>query len=62
MTAPVALAYLVFILLYTPCLATVAVMRSETGSAKWTAISVGYGLIVAWISAFLVKAIASLFT
>jgi len=62
MSAPVALAYLVFILLYTPCLATVAVMRSETGSAKWTALSICYSLCIAWIMAFLVKSVAGLFT
>lgn len=38
-----ALAFLVVILLYPPCLARVAVMRSESGSRKWTAISAHWG-------------------
>ncbi|HOV63690.1 MAG TPA: ferrous iron transporter B, partial [Spirochaetia bacterium] len=62
MSAPVALAYLVFILLYTPCVATVAVMRSETGSARWTALSICYSLCIAWVMAFLVKNLAGIFT
>lgn len=53
-----ALAFLVFTLLYTPCLATLAVMRSETGSRKWTAVSVGWGLLLAYASAFAVRGIA----
>jgi ferrous iron transport protein B len=58
MSAPVALGYLVFIVLYTPCAATLAVMRTETGKARWVALSVGWGLALAWVSAFLVMRIA----
>lgn len=53
-----ALAFLVFILLYTPCLATLAVMRSETGSRKWTAISLVWSLVLAYASAFVVRLVA----
>jgi len=60
MSPSVALAYLVFVLLYTPCLAAVAVMRSETGSRRWTAFSIGYGLALAYGAAFLVRVIAGL--
>jgi len=56
-----ALAFLVFILLYTPCLATVAVMRSESGSRKWTTVSVLWGLALAYCSALVVRLAASLF-
>ncbi|MEW5817677.1 MAG: nucleoside recognition domain-containing protein, partial [Spirochaetota bacterium] len=52
-----ALGYLVFILLYTPCLATVAVMKMETSSLKWTVFSIVYSLCLAWIAAFLVQII-----
>ncbi|WP_245543313.1 ferrous iron transport protein B [Kyrpidia tusciae] len=44
-----ALAFLFFILLYTPCLSTVAVMRRETGSWKWTVASVVYSASLAWV-------------
>jgi ferrous iron transport protein B len=50
-----ALAFLVFVLLYTPCLATLAVMKSETGSRKWTAISLGWSLFLAYAVSFLVR-------
>ena len=58
MSAPVALGYLVFIVLYTPCAATLAVMRSETGKARWVALSVVWGLALAWVSAFFVMRVA----
>lgn len=49
-----ALALMVFVLLYLPCLATMAVIRKETGSWKWTAFSVVYGITVAYLLAFVV--------
>jgi ferrous iron transport protein B len=46
--------FMAFTLLYTPCLATVAVIKKETGSWKWAAFAVGYSLALAWIIAFLI--------
>jgi ferrous iron transport protein B len=46
-TPLVALVFVVVQLLYVPCLATVAVMRSETGSWWWTALGVLYPLVLA---------------
>lgn len=46
--------FMVFILLYVPCLATVAVIRKETLSWRWTAFSVIYPLTVAYIIAVLI--------
>lgn len=43
----VALVFVVVQLLYIPCLATVAVIRSETASWKWTAVAVLYPTILA---------------
>jgi len=43
----VALVFVVVQLLYIPCLATVAVIRSETNSWKWTALAVLYPIILA---------------
>lgn len=54
MTPLTAYAFMIFTLIYTPCLATVAVIRRETGSWGWTVFSVGYGLVLAWVLAFLV--------
>lgn len=44
-----AYSFMSFILLYTPCLATVGVLRKETASWKWTAFSVGYALVLAYL-------------
>ncbi|HEY5532238.1 MAG TPA: ferrous iron transporter B, partial [Candidatus Anoxymicrobiaceae bacterium] len=46
--------FMAFTLLYTPCLATVAVIRKETGSWKWSAFAVGYSLVLAWLVAFFI--------
>ena len=43
-----AYAFMVFVLLYTPCLATIAVMKKEFASWKWTAFAVSYQFAVAW--------------
>ncbi|AGK52526.1 ferrous iron transport protein B [Bacillus sp. 1NLA3E] len=44
-----AYSFMAFILLYIPCLATVATIYKETGSKKWTAFSMGYALIIAYL-------------
>jgi len=56
-----AYAFMAFTLLYTPCLATVAVIRKETGSWKWAAFAVFYQLVLAWVIAFLIYRIGLLF-
>ncbi|MGG5253380.1 ferrous iron transport protein B [Neobacillus sp. SM06] len=49
-----AYSFMVFILLYIPCLATTASILKETGSKKWTAFAIGYALTVAYVLAFFV--------
>jgi ferrous iron transport protein B len=49
-----ALAFMVFVLLYLPCIATMAVIRKETGSWKWTAFSIVFGTAVAYLAAFII--------
>ncbi|BAU07778.1 ferrous iron transporter B [Fischerella sp. NIES-3754] len=44
-----AYSFMLFCLLYTPCLATVATIRSESKSIRFTFLSVTYGLIWAWV-------------
>ncbi|BEP28029.1 ferrous iron transport protein B [Helicovermis profundi] len=56
-----AYSFMVFVLLYTPCIAVIAVIKRETNSWKWTGFSVVYQIIVAWFSAMLVYQIGSLF-
>ncbi len=43
-----AYAFMVFALLYTPCVATIGVIKKETNSWKWTFFSFFYQLAVAW--------------
>lgn len=50
----VALSLMVFTLLYSPCLAVLAVIRRETNSWKWPAFSFVYSTMLAWIMAFIV--------
>ncbi len=54
MTPLSALSMMVFVLLYVPCLATVAAIRRETGSVKWMLFDVAYTTAIAWLVSFLV--------
>ena len=56
-----ALSFMVFVLLYCPCIASVAAIVKETGKLKYGAFSVIYNTLVAWLAAFIVYTIASLF-
>ncbi len=56
-----AYSFLVFVLLYTPCVAAVATMRREMQSAKWTVFAIGFQLVMAYAAAFLVYTIGLLF-
>ncbi len=49
----VALAFMVFVLLYVPCVGTLVAIWKETGSLKYPFINVVYQLFLAWIMAFL---------
>ena len=41
--------YLLFVLLYFPCLATIAAIKNETGSWRWAVFAAVYTTVVAWI-------------
>ena len=47
-----AYSFMLFTLLYTPCLSTVAVIRSESRSRRFAALSVLWSLLLAWIVSF----------
>lgn len=49
-----AMAFMVFTLLYTPCVAVIAVIKKETNSWKWPLFTVGYTMLIAYSMAFLV--------
>ncbi len=61
MTPLNAYAYLLFILLYFPCLATVAAVKGETGSWKWALFLAGETTLVAWVVSALFYRIGLLF-
>ncbi len=50
----VAYSLMVFVLIYSPCLAALAVMKRETNSWKWPAFSLIYGTALAWVVTFIV--------
>ena len=56
-----ALAFMVFVLLYFPCIATFGAIRAETGKWKWAIFSAVYTIVVAWVMSFAVYRIALLF-
>lgn len=55
-----AFSFMVFSLLYLPCMATVATLRREFNSWTWTLAQLGYSLVVAWVAAFIVYQVGSL--
>ncbi len=55
-----ALAYMVFILLYFPCIATFVAIKNESGGWKWAIFTAIYTIILAWTAAFITFRIASL--
>jgi ferrous iron transport protein B len=59
-TTTTALAFLVFILIYFPCIGVVSAIKNESGSWKWAAFAVLYTTSLAWLAAFLVQTIGGL--
>ena len=60
-TPAAALAYMVFILLYFPCIATFVAIKNESGRWKWAIITAIYTILLAWVAAFITFRLASLF-
>lgn len=58
-TPAVALAFMLFVLLYFPCIATIVTLKREIGW-KWALFTVIHSLILAWVVAFLVFNVCSL--
>ena len=59
-TPAAALAFMVFVLLYFPCIATFGAMMAETGGWKWPLFSAVYTIVIAWVMAFIVYRVALL--
>ena len=59
-TPVTAFAYLMFVLLYFPCVAVVAAVKKESGNWKWAMFMITYTTAVAWLVAFLVNQVGNL--
>ena len=60
-TPIVAYCYLLFVLLYFPCIATVVAIKHETGSWRWASFAACYTTVVAWVVSALAYQIGLLF-
>ena len=61
MTPLVAFAFMVFVLLYFPCIPTCIGIKNESGQWKWAGFTALYTTLMAWICSMLVYQIGSLF-
>ena len=60
-TPIVALGYMLFVLLYFPCIATIVAIKQESGSWRWAIFAACYTTALAWLVAFVVNQIGNLF-
>jgi ferrous iron transport protein B len=56
-----AFSFLMFILIYFPCVAVIAAIKKESGNWKWAAFTIAYTTGLAWLVSFMVYQIGSLF-
>lgn len=56
----VAFAFLIFVLIYFPCVAVIAAIKKESGSWKWALFTIGYTTGLAWFMAFITNQIGHL--
>ena len=55
------ISFLLFILIYMPCVAVIATVKKESGSIKWPLFLISYTTILAWILSFSVFQVGSIF-
>jgi ferrous iron transport protein B len=60
-TPLIAMAFMVFCLLYVPCVAALGAVYGETKSWKWTCFTALYTTVIAWVLAVIVFQVGSLF-
>jgi ferrous iron transport protein B len=58
---PTTLAFLLFVLIYVPCIAVIAAIKRESGKWRWAIFNITYATMLAWIVAFAVSKIAPYF-
>jgi ferrous iron transport protein B len=54
------LSFLVFVLLYFPCMGTLIAIRKETSGFKWTFFAAIYPLVFAWVTSFVIYQVGSI--
>lgn len=59
-TPMVALGYMLFVLIYFPCVATLVAIKQESGSWKWALFAAFYNTALAWIVAFTINQLGKL--
>jgi len=60
-TPLIAYAFMAMCLIYVPCMATIAIVKRETNSWKWTGFLIGYTLVLGWLVATLIYQIGRVF-
>ena len=61
MNVVTAISFMIFTLLYIPCMSTIAIMYRETGSWRWTGFSIGFSIALAYVLAASVSIIGGAF-
>ena len=56
----ISLSLIFFVLLYTPCMATLAIIYRETAGWKWPIFTATYSLLLAWLVSFIIYQLGSL--
>ncbi len=56
----VAFGFLMFILIYFPCIAVIVAIKHETGSWKWPIFTIAYTTLTAWVISFLIYQIGNI--
>ncbi len=56
-----AFSYLLFVLIYFPCIATITAIKNESGRWKWALFAAGYTTLLAWFVSFIVYQVGGLF-
>jgi ferrous iron transport protein B len=54
-----AYSFMLFVLIYTPCLSTVAVLKQESRSWSFTALAIAWPLVLAWVVSFVFYRVAT---
>ncbi|HZK02341.1 MAG TPA: ferrous iron transport protein B, partial [Anaerovoracaceae bacterium] len=54
------ISFMIMTLLYTPCAATIAIIKKETNSIKWAVFAALYTFVIGWVAAVLIFQVGSL--